>query len=122
MAEFIIAERQDIVAIANAVRNKTGNTSELTLGGIISGINGISTEPTLQSKTATPSATSQTVTADNGYDGLDTVTINAIPTATQATPSITINASGLITATATQTAGYVAAGSKSAMKQQIVKN
>lgn len=40
-----------------------------------------------------------------------------IPTVAQATPSVSINSSGLITATASQTAGYVAAGSKSGTKQ-----
>ena len=43
---------------------------------------------------------------------------NAPTSVTQATPTITVNSStGLITATATQTAGYVAAGTKSATKQ-----
>lgn len=46
----------------------------------------------------------------------------AIPNATQATPAITINQStGLITATATQTAGYVLAGTKSATSQMAFK-
>ena len=45
-----------------------------------------------------------------------------IATVTQATPTVTINtANGLITATATQTAGYVAAGSKSGTKQLAFK-
>lgn len=43
--------------------------------------------------------------------------VGAMTTATQATPSITVSSAGLITASATQTAGYVDAGTKSATKQ-----
>lgn len=76
-----------------------------------------SATPTLQAKTVTPSTSVQTVTPDSNYDGLSKVTVNAMPTATQATPSISVSSSGLITASATQTAGYVSAGTKSDTEQ-----
>ena len=41
----------------------------------------------------------------------------AMPSVTQATPSISVSSAGLITASATQAAGKVAAGTKSATKQ-----
>ena len=35
--------------------------------------------PSLQNKTVTPTKSVQSITADNGFDGLDTVTVNEIP-------------------------------------------
>jgi hypothetical protein len=41
------------------------------------------TTPKLQTKTATPSSSSQTIKPDSGYDGLSQVTVNAVPTETK---------------------------------------
>lgn len=64
-------------AIGNAIRAKTGKSGKLTLDQMVTEINGI--KATLQNKTVTPTKTQSTINADAGYDGLGTVTVNAIP-------------------------------------------
>lgn len=70
--------------------------------------------PKLQSKEV-PSYTEKIIyTPDEGYDGFSEVTVNAIPKAAQATPSISVSSDGIITASVTQNEGYVLSGTKSA--------
>lgn len=111
-------------AIGTAIAGKgVAVPSGTKLDGMAALINGIEqgSDPVLQSKTVSPTTSSQTVKPDSGYDGLSQVTVNAMPTATQATPSISVSSAGLITASATQSAGYVTAGTKKATKQLTVQ-
>lgn len=71
-------------------------------------------------KTITPSTSSQTAVAAGVYTTGE-ITVAAMPSATQATPSISVSNDGLITASATQTAGYVVNGTKTATKQLTVQ-
>ena len=62
-----------------------------------------------------------TYTVPDGVDGYSPITVNvpseSVTVVEQAVPSITVSSSGLITASATQEAGQVAAGTKSVTKQ-----
>lgn len=67
-----------------------------------------------------------TYAASGDVDGYSPIVVNVPksempPTVEQATPSIEVSSSGKITATATQTAGYVVAGTKTATKQLTTK-
>lgn len=146
MAEItrVIMEKDELQPLADNIKILNGTQNEeITLSGMesviqssnaeiesqaaklaqaLSALNGKaasggSGEVKLQEKTVNSSTSKQTVQPDSGYDGLSKVTVNAMATATQAVPSISVSSAGLITASATQTAGYVAAGTKSATQQ-----
>ena len=69
--------------------------------------------PKLQTKTATPSTSSQSVTPDDGYDGLSEVTVSAMPSGSLNSP--TISSSGLVTAQV-GTGGYLASGTNKTLQ------
>lgn len=78
----------------------------------------VNVSPSLQSKTnIDPSMSSQTITADSGYDGLSSVQINAMPSGSAGTPVATKGSvsdhSISVTPSVTNTAGYISGGTKS---------
>lgn len=114
---------QDTVSADKLLQTYTATKND---GTKVTGTLVPSVQPTLQSKTVSPSTSQQTVSPDSGYDGLSSVTVNAMPSGTATTPATTItanptisvSASGLITASVSKTqgvtptvsAGYVASG------------
>lgn len=68
-------------------------------------------ELNLQEKTATPATSSQTITADTGYDGLSQVTVNAIPSNYVDTSSATATATDILSGATAYVNGSLVTGS-----------
>ena len=77
--------------------------------------------PTQAETTFIPTTSRQTIISSGVYT-TGNIAIEAIPTTTQATPSIDISSSGLITANAIQNEGYVVAGATKTTKQLTTKS
>lgn len=93
-----------------------GSASDLLSGKQLIDADGNVVTGNIATKTASNlSASGATVTVPAGYYASQAT--KSVATATQATPSVSIDSAGKITASATQTAGYVAAGTKTGTKQ-----
>lgn len=93
-----------------------GDGSKLLSGYQLIGQDGSVVDGEIVSRTASDlTASGATVTVPAGHYAAQAA--KSVTTATQATPGITVSASGLITATATQSSGYVSYGTKQATKQ-----
>lgn len=102
MSEYLI-QSENLTSIADKIRILSGTETSMGLSDMVTHIDeantnvntetdliaqitialegkaGGKTDPVLQDKTVIPTANTQTITADSGYDGLGSVTINGIP-------------------------------------------
>lgn len=129
----VVSQESLIAQIASALEGKIAGseislpelTNPATASDALSGkefidADGNKVTGTIVTKTSSDlTASGATVTVPAGYYASQAT--KSVSTATQATPSISVSSAGLITASATQTAGYVSAGTKSATKQLTVK-
>lgn len=103
---------QDTVASASHIRQ--GYTGHLNDGTQVTGSYAGET-PTIQSLTVTPSTSQQTFNSGS-VDGYKPVTVNAMPSGTAGTPTATkgavSNHSVSVTPSVTNSAGYIASGTK----------
>ena len=76
----------DTYTIPEGYHNGSGTVSGVAGGGNYS----------LQSKTATPTKSQQSITPDSGYYGLDSVTVNPIPEAYQNVSAVTAGAADVL--------------------------
>lgn len=122
--QTVSADLQTLINKANNLPEPTtlpeltnpGTASDLLSGKELIDADGNVVTGTIATKTASDlTASGATVTVPAGYYASQTT--KSVATATQVTPSVTVSSSGLITASATQTAGYVTAGTKSVTKQ-----
>lgn len=119
--EYLIQDTT-IQEIVDKVKLKTGTTGGILGSEIANKIDSIltPTDGTIPTKTSSDlTASGKTITVPAGYYASNAS--KSVSTATQATPFIIVNSGGLITASATQDAGYVNAGTKSGTMQLTTK-
>lgn len=77
---IVTTNNQNYTNIANAIRQKSGNSTQLKPNQMGAAILAIPTGATInnQNKEVTPTESQQQVTYDSGYTGLETVTVDAV--------------------------------------------
>ena len=107
-------DESSLTQVANAIRNKAGTSARLNFPtGFANAIAAIPTGSGGITPTGTITITENGTHYVANYENANV----ALPEVEQATPSISVSSSGLITASVTQEAGVVPAGTETATKQ-----
>lgn len=108
--------KEFLKGIADAIRAKEGSTAYIPAPDMAARIGAIETG--IQLPTLTNPGAAGDLRSGKQLIGQDGSTVNgSLSEVTQATPSISVSSSGLITASVTQSGGIVSSGTKSATKQ-----
>lgn len=116
-----IPAKIDAIETGTDLSGVTATASDVLAPKVFVDSNGTEQTGTIETKTTSDvSVSGNSVSFPSGYYA-DTHS-GSVPVATQATPSISVSSSGVITASAIQSAGYVSSGTKSATKQLSTKS
>lgn len=113
-------QEEKLAEIADAIRSKDGTTAPIVANDFAQRILDIPTGTDLPELT-NPGVASDLLVNKQLIDQNGNIVNGSMPSVTQATPSISVSSSGLITASATQSGGKVTTGTKSATKQMTTK-
>lgn len=118
MAIKEIVTKTKLDALANSIALKSGVSAPFTIDEMKTVVDNMSIggDFITQSKIISPQLTDQTITPDQGYDGLSDVTIRAMPSGSAGVPVASkgsvSNHTVDITPTVTNTTGYISGGTK----------
>ena len=119
--QFKSIETTELVKIANAIRVKTGNNEQIALKDMPDKIRSIEGGGIYLPELEFEGSSADLLAGKQLIDSEGNIVTGTIPTTAQATPTISVNSTGKITATASQSAGYVEAGTKTATHQLDVQ-
>ena len=119
MSELIVSERQNIVNIANAIRDKIGNTKKITIGEMVGAINSIQINGGIDTSDATASA-ENILLGETAYVNGVKVT-GTIPSKDAATITPNNNSQVAISA-GTYASGDITVGAVPTMVKDITEN
>ena len=112
----VICEREDLVAVADAIRSKTGETAGMALNEMPKAIGGISGGGGINTSDATATA-NDILNGKTAYVNGKKIT-GSIPTLSHEKPLIDISPSGLISSTHTiSESGYIQAGEQTSQQK-----